>query len=89
MRLYGVFSITHHGWLKVLTVMCDEGRSAALAAIEAGPDIEVRAGAGRLTQYYGKSRESLQKLIDRHGIVMLDPGDWAAKKQELGPAILH
>ena len=58
-------------------------------AIEAGPEIEVRAGEGRLTQYHGQSREALQKLIDRHGIVMLGHGDWAAKKQDLGPAILR
>ena len=87
MRLYGVFSITHHGWSRVLTVMGEEGRSAALAAIEAGPEIEVRAGEGRLTQYHAQSREVLQELIERHGITVLEPGAWAAKKEELGAAI--
>lgn len=88
MRMYGVLSITHHGWSKVLTVMCDRGRGTALAVIQPGEGIEVRAEEGRLTQYYGQTTGHLERLADRHGVVMLGRADWNAKKNELGPIIL-
>ncbi len=88
MRMYGVLSITHHGWSKVLTVMCDRGRGAALACIQPGDGIEVRAEAGRLTQYYGQTTGHLERLADRHGIIMLSRADWNAKKDELRIVIL-
>lgn len=88
MRIYGVLSITHHGWSKVLTVMCADGREAALAFIRSGEGIEVRAGPGRLTQYHGLTTGHLDRLIARHGILLLSRAEWNAKKAELGPAVL-
>ncbi len=88
MRMYGVFSITHHGWSKVLTVMCERGRGAALAFIQPGEGIEVRAEVGHLTQYYGQTTDHLKRLIDRHGIILLSRSEWNAKKDELGAVIL-
>lgn len=87
MGIYGVFSITHHGWSKVLTVMSDRGRREPLALIRPGDGIEVRAGEGRLTQYHGLTTGHLERLIARYGIVLLSRAAWNAKKTELGSAI--
>ena len=86
MTLYGLMGFTH-GWAKTLTVMSPAGRSAALAHIEAGPDLEVVAGEGRLTRYREKRRGALAALVARYSIEVLDKRAWDAKKAALGAAI--
>ncbi len=81
MTLYGLLGFTHNG-AKTLTVM-----GAAGSAPLAGDDVDIQAGAGRLTHYLEKRRGALQGLIAAHGIVVLDKPAWDAKKAELGPAV--
>ena len=86
MILYGLMGFTH-GWARVLTVMSAQGASAALAAIEAGGDVIVQAGGGKLTRYQAKRSGALERLIEEHGIIVLAKPDWDAMKQQLGEAI--
>ena len=87
MILYGLFSRTHHGWSKVLTVMGPEGPAAIASHIDPGPGIAASTEAGRLPQYHEKREGALAALIDRYGIVVLGKAEWDAKKAELGDAV--
>ncbi len=84
--IYGLMGFTH-GWASVLTVMSPDGASAALAAVEAGDDVIVQAGGGRLTQYRAKRSGALEQLIAEHGIIVLARPEWDARKQKLGEGI--
>ena len=86
MTIYGLMGFTH-GWANVLTVMSPDGAGAALAAVEAGGDVIVQAGEGRLTQYRAKRSGALERLIAEYGIIVLAKPDWDARKQALGEAI--
>lgn len=88
MTIYGLRGITHD-WGRLLTVMSPEGASTALARIAAGPDVEVVAGPGKLTRYIERRQGALAQMVEAHGIVVLEAPDWAAKKAELGEAILR
>lgn len=88
MELYGLFGQTH-GWAKILTVMSPAGATAALAAVEAGDDVAVQAGAGRLTYYQERRAGGLERLIAAHGIVVLTKTEWDVKKAQLGDAIFR
>ena len=87
MIIYGLYGFTHNG-AKALTVMSPEGACAALEAIAAGEDVITDAGADRLSHYLEKRRGALARLIEAHGIIVLDKPDWDAKKAELGDAVL-
>ncbi len=84
--LYGLFGITH-GWGVLLTVMSPAGRREVERRIVPGPDIRVQGGPGRLTQYHERRAGALARMIEAHGIVVLDKPEWDAKKAELGEAI--
>jgi hypothetical protein len=72
----------------VVTVMSPAGDSAVRAHIQAGPDIVTTGGGGgQLTQYQGKRRDALERLIETNGIIVLDKLSWDAKKAQLGEAI--
>jgi len=86
MVIYGLRGFTH-GWGIILTVMSPEGDSAVRARIVPGPDIVATEGDGQLTQYQGKTRGALERLIEANGIIVLDKAAWDAKKAELGDAI--
>ena len=86
MVIYGLRGFTH-GWGIILTVMSPAGDSAVRALIEPGPDIVATGGGGQLTQYQGKRKGALERLIEAHGIIVLDKAAWDAKKAELGDAI--
>lgn len=88
MELYGLFGQTH-GWGKILTVMSPAGATAALAAVEAGEDVAIQAGAGRLTYYQERRPGGLERLISAHGIVVLSKPEWDAKKSQFGEAIFR
>jgi hypothetical protein len=87
LELYGLIGKTH-GWGKVLTVMSPAGRTAALAAVEAGDDVIVQAGADRLTVYQQRRAGGLDRLIVDNGITLLTKAEWDAKKAELGAGVL-
>jgi hypothetical protein len=84
--IYGLMGFTH-GWANVLTVMSPDGASAALTAVDAGDDVIVQAGEGRLTQYRAKRSGALERLIAEYGIIVLAKPEWDARKQELGEAV--
>ncbi len=86
MTIYGLMGFTH-GWANVLTVMSPAGPDAALAAVEAGDDVIVQAGEGRLTQYRAKRSGALERLIAEYGIIVLAKPEWDARKQALGEAV--
>ncbi len=88
MIIYGLHGF-NHGGAKALTVMSPEGASAALQAIAAGEDVITDAGAGRLSHYLEKRSGALARLIEAHGIIVLDKPDWDAKKAELGDTVLR
>jgi len=88
LELYGLIGKTH-GWGKVLTVMSPAGRTAALAAVEAGDDVIVQAGADRLTVYQQRRAGGLDRLIVDNGITLLTKAEWDAKKAELGAGVLR
>jgi hypothetical protein len=88
MIIYGLYGFTHNG-AKALTVMSPEGACAALEAIAAGEDVITDAGTGRFTHYLEKRRGALARLIETHGIIVLDRPDWDAKRSELGDAVLR
>ena len=86
MTIYGLYGFTP-GWGRLLTVMCSEGRAAALERIAAGDGVEISTGEGRLTQYHEKRQGALARLVEDNGIVVLDKAAWDAEKQELGDRI--
>ena len=88
MELYGLIGKTH-GWGKVLTVMSPAGRTAALAAVDAGDDVIVQAGADRLTVYQQRRAGGLDRMIRENAIAMLTKAEWDAKKAELGAGVLR
>ena len=88
MELYGLIGKTH-GWGKVLTVMSPAGRTAALAAVEAGDHVIVQGGPDRLTVYQEKRAGGLDRLITENGITLLTKAEWDAKKAELGAGVLR
>ncbi len=84
--LYGFRGFTHGG-AKVLTVMSPDGAAAAAAAIAPDAEVIVYGDPGLLTQYHEKCEGALQRLVDRHGIIVLEKPDWDARKYRLGDAI--
>ncbi len=88
MIIYGLYGFTHNG-AKALTVMSPEGACVALQAITAGEDVITDGGAGRLSHYLEKRSGALARLIETHGIIMLDRPAWDAKKTELGDDVLR
>ena len=85
-ELYGLRGITHGG-AKVLTVMSAQGSQTILNTLEAGDNVHVYSGPGRLVQYHEKRAGALAALIRRYRIQVLDKVDWDLKKVELGSTI--
>ena len=88
MTVYGLFGITH-GWAHVLTLMGAEGDSAIRARVGPVDGVEINHGAGRLTQYHERRNGALDRIVERHDVVVLDNAAWNAKKRELGAVILR
>ena len=88
MMVYGLFGITH-GWARVLTLMSADGDSAVRARVGSADGVEVDHDAGRLTQYHERRNGALDRIVERHDVVVLDNAAWNAKKRTLGTAILR
>ena len=86
MTIYGLFGITH-GWARVLTLMSADGDGAVRARVGPADGVEVDHGAGRLTQYHERRNGALDRIVERHDVVVLDNAAWNAKKHALGAAI--
>ena len=87
MAIYGLFTLTHHGGNRVLTVMSDAGAEAARERITVTDDITEKPRRGYLTQYFGSRKGAFEKLIETNHIVVLTKMQWDQKKSELGPII--
>ncbi len=88
MTIYGLFGITH-GWARVLTLMSADGDAAVRARVGPADGVVLDHGAGRLTQYYERRNGALDRIVERHGVVVLDNAAWNGKKRALGAAILR
>ena len=87
MEIYGLYGITH-GWGRLLTLMSPEGAEAVAAAIEPAEDIDIVVRAGLLTQVYEKRRGGLARVVEVHGVTVLNGEDWAQRKAVLGDSVL-
>lgn len=87
MELYGHLGWSHGG-ARVITLMSPNGAAAVLArfAQEDGMFL-LFAGERQLPHYHVQQDGTLDRLIEDHGIVILDFETWADKKSELGEAI--
>lgn len=85
--IYGLMGFTH-GWAKVLTVMSPDGGSRALARIGRPEGVEIVAGDGALPRLLEKRGGALQRIVEQHGILVLERPEWEARKAEAG-ARLH
>ena len=63
------------------------GAWAARERTPAGEEVIPDGGAGRLSHYLEKRSGALARLIETHGIIMLDRPAWDAKKAELGDTV--
>ena len=78
-----------HGGARVITLMSPQGKTAVLDRLgrQGGGYFLLFAGAGQLPHYQVRQDGSLERLVEAHGIVILDFEEWTAKKAELGDAI--
>lgn len=88
MPIYGLFTLTHHGGNRVLTVMSEIGAKAALAQVTLTATITVKPRPGYLTQYWAEQKGAFEKFIETNAIVVLDKPAWDQRKNELGESIL-
>lgn len=81
--LYGYLGFTH-GWAQVLTVMSPAGVEAAWQNVTADDDdVTIYGDRTQLPQYHEKRAGALQRMIDRHGIEVVEKPEWDALKARL------
>lgn len=80
--LYGYLGFTH-GWARVLTVMSPEGAEAAWRTVVPDDDVIVYGDRTALPQYHEKRDGALQRMIERHGIEIVEKPEWDALKAAL------
>jgi hypothetical protein len=87
MELYGHLGWSHGG-ARVITLMSPDGASAVIDRLsgETGTTL-LFAGPAQLPHYHVQQDGTLERLIDAHGIIILDFVAWTAKKVELGAVI--
>lgn len=83
MTIYGLWGFTH-GWAKVLTVMSPDGSTRLLARIGAPEGVEVLAGDGALPRLLEKTGGALARVVEAHGIELLERAEWEARKAAAG-----
>ena len=88
MTIYGLFTLTHHGGLRVLTLMSGEGAQAADAQITPTAGVVSKPAPGYLTQYWARDKGAFARFIETNEIVILEKPEWDEKKKELGETIL-
>lgn len=87
MKIYGLFTLCHHGGLRVLTVMSDQGANAASEQIALTANVVCKPRPGYLTQYWARGKGAFETFIETNDIVLLGTSQWAQKKTELGENI--
>jgi hypothetical protein len=84
MVLYGLRGFTHHGWEQTLTVLSPGGRTEALQHMQCTDGLRTVQRPHSLTRYHEIRAGSVQALVKRYSIRLLDRAAWEAKKTELG-----
>ena len=85
-KIYGLWVFQHHSANRILTVMSEVGVTTLRQHMKDTVGLEVRGGPGRFTQYVEQHKGALDRLIESHGIEVLDLSAWTAKKLEFGDA---
>ena len=88
MTIYGLLGFTH-GWARVLTVMSPEGSARLLAALGTPADVSILAGDGALPRLLEKRGGALQRIVEAHGIEVVERPQWEALKRQIGEAALR
>jgi len=86
MTLYGLRGWTHHGWEQTLTVLSPSGVIEALRHMSRIDGLRTVRRPGNLTRYHEIRAGSVNALIERYSIEILDRGAWETRKAELGEA---
>ena len=81
--LFGLFGFTH-GWARILTVMSPQGVSATVDAIGDSAGVVLQATDGKLPQLHEQHEGALDRLIEKHDIVILNKTEWDERKAVLG-----
>ena len=89
MTIYGLRGWTHHGWEQTLTVLSPGGRAEALQHMQCTDGLRIVQRPGSLTRYHEIRAGSVDALIARYGIRVLERAAWDARKSELGDAAYH
>ena len=85
--LFGLRGFSH-GASRLITVMSPSGIAAVTARLTFDPgEIRAEIYPGVLPQYHEKVRGGVDRLIERHGIVVLDFPAWTEKKARFGASI--
>lgn len=87
--LFGLRGFSH-GASRLITIMSPSGIAAVTARLTFDPgEIRVEVYPGVLPQYHEKVRGGVDRLIERHGIVVLDFLAWTEKKARFEASIYH
>ena len=85
--LFGLRGFSH-GATRLITVMSPSGIAAVTGRLAFDPgEIRAEIYPGVLPQYHEKVRGGVDRLVERHGIVVLDFPAWTEKKARFGAAI--
>ena len=85
--LFGLKGFSH-GATRLITVMSPAGITAVIERLTFDPgEIRAEIYPGILPQYHEKVRGGVDRLVERHGIVVLDFPAWTEKKARFGSSI--
>lgn len=84
--IYGLRGFTH-GWANILTVMSPAGAKETMRSLGQPEGVVAAFREGALPRFREQRPGALDRLIESHGIVLLEKPEWDAKKEELGAAI--
>lgn len=88
MEIYGHLGWSHGG-ARVITLMSPAGAGAVIERLGREGDgyFLLFAGERQLPHYQVRRDGSLDRLVEAHGVVVLDFEAWTARKAELGEVI--
>lgn len=85
MKIYGLLGFTH-GWARVMTLMSPAGNAPVLDLLGQPEDVTIQADDGALPRLMEKRSGALQRLVEKHGIELLERPEWEARKKEIEEA---
>ncbi len=85
--LFGLRGFSH-GASRLITVMSPSGIAAVAGRVTFDPgEIRAELYPGVLPQYHEKVRGGVDRLVERHGIMVLDFPAWTEKKARFGASV--